>query len=1038
MSTVLLVDDSLTVRMDLDQAFREGGLETRLCADLAEARRALAEDSFPVVVLDVILPDGDGIELLREIRATPRHARTRVVLLSSETEVRDRVRGLRTGADEYVGKPYEAAYLVARAREFLRDEDPGAGARAKPIVLVVDDSLTAREQLRGALGRSGFEVVTAASGEEGLRAAVARRPDAVVVDGALPGMDGASLIRELRGDASLRGTACLLLTASGTVGELRALDAGADAYVHKEDGYEIVVARLEALLRSAGPPAPVATAGVLAPKKILAVDGDVAWLRELSEALRTDGYDVVLASSGEEALQLLAVERVDCILLGLVLRGLSGQETCASIKRDPALRDVPLLVLSPVEEHGAMVDAINAGADDFIAKPSELAVLRARIRAQLRRKQFADESREAELRRAAERKAREAEERYRRWLEAIPALAWRCDAAGAVLECNGRWLEYTGMTREAVRGGGWTAALHPEDREPAARSLAEAVARGRMFEREYRVRRASDGSYRWHLARALPEESGPEPIASWVGTATDIEDQKRAEDAVRASDERFRHLVRVLPVAVYTCDLERRVTLFNDQAAALWGGRPEPGEAWCESCCMYTRDGAPLGRDGCPTAEALRGEGFGRGREVIVERRDGTRVNVMAHPEAMRDADGRIVGAVNVLVDTTALREKEQALRESEQRHRHLAEALQDADRRKDEFLAVLSHELRNPLAPIRNSVYILEHADPTGEQAARARSVIHRQTDHLTRLVDDLLDVTRIARGKIALRRSRVDLREVVSRAADDFRLLLSERGIAFQAVLPREQVWVDADATRVTQVIGNLLHNASKFTRRGGEVALSLAVGDRDAQIRVRDTGAGIDPALLPRVFDAFVQGERTLARTEGGLGLGLALVKGITELHGGSVAVRSEGAGNGSEFEVRLPLRPPAAAQDASRVRVRRAGEARRVLVVDDNVDAANTLAEVVEMLGHAAEIAYDGPSAIAKARENPPDVVLCDIGLPDMSGYEVAQALRREGGQMQLFAVTGYAQPEDVKSAVDAGFDGHVAKPVDAAEIERLLT
>ena len=240
----------------------------------------------------------------------------------------------------------------------------------------------------------------------------------------------------------------------------------------------------------------------------------------------------------------------------------------------------------------------------------------------------------------------------------------------------------------------------------------------------------------------------------------------------------------------------------------------------------------------------------------------------------------------------------ELALRESEQ-------SLREADRRKDEFLSMLSHELRNPLAPIRNSVYVLEHADPASEQGRRARAVIERQADHLTRLVDDLLDVTRIARGKIQLRRGRLDLRDAVLCAADDFRAVMDARGIAFHLAVPPAKTWVDADPTRLAQVVGNLLHNAAKFSRRGDVVTLSLDAVDGAAEIRVRDTGPGIDPALLPRVFEPFVQGERTLARTEGGLGLGLALVKGIAELHGGRVRAESAGEGAGAEFVVSLPL-------------------------------------------------------------------------------------------------------------------------------------
>jgi signal transduction histidine kinase/CheY-like chemotaxis protein len=367
---------------------------------------------------------------------------------------------------------------------------------------------------------------------------------------------------------------------------------------------------------------------------------------------------------------------------------------------------------------------------------------------------------------------------------------------------------------------------------------------------------------------------------------------------------------------------------------------------------------------------------------------------------------------------------------------RATAEALREADRRKDEFLAMLSHELRNPLAPIVNAIHLLRRGGLDGERAARAHAMIERQANHLARLVDDLLDVTRIARGKIRIRRERVDLRELVLRAAEDFRAAIEERGVSFRVEVPPAAVAAEADPTRVTQVIGNLLSNAVKVTEAGEEITVRLAVTAGAAAISVRDTGSGIDPALLPRVFDPFVQGETSLARTEGGLGLGLALVKAIVELHGGTVRVESAGAGRGAEFEVAFPVTADPALRPAPEAGAR-GRRARKVLVVDDNVDAAESLADLVRLLGHEVEVAFDGPSAIRSAAASRPDVVLCDIGLPGMDGYAVAQAIRAGGCDGRLVAVTGYAQPEDVQRAAAAGFDGHVPKPPDAAVLERLL-
>lgn len=363
---------------------------------------------------------------------------------------------------------------------------------------------------------------------------------------------------------------------------------------------------------------------------------------------------------------------------------------------------------------------------------------------------------------------------------------------------------------------------------------------------------------------------------------------------------------------------------------------------------------------------------------------------------------------------------------------------LEDVDRRKDEFLGVLSHELRNPLAPIRNSVYLLEHADPAGDEARQARAVIARQAEQLTRLVDDLLDVTRIARGKIVLQRARVDLAELVRRAGEDHAGLMRARGVELLVDVPREPAWVDGDAVRLAQIVGNLLQNSAKFTPRGGRVILELEAGQGMAEIRVRDDGAGMQPELLEHLFEPFVQAERTLARASGGLGLGLAMVKGLTELHGGSVRASSAGPGRGSELAARLPLAAGGAPVQALPPRAAVAGRVRRVLVVEDGKDAADSLAQLVALFGHTVDVARDGPTALAKARESRPDVIICDIGLPGMSGYDVARALRAELPEgLQLVAMSGYAQPEDLKRAADAGFDRHLAKPADPDEIRRLL-
>jgi two-component system, NtrC family, sensor kinase len=392
-ATVLIVDDSLTVRMDLAEAFEAAGFRTIPCATAAEARQALARGSVGLAILDVILPDGDGVELLKELRRVPATAEIPILLLSSEVEVKDRIVGLQTGADDYVGKPYDTGYVLARAHELLRSRRGPLPSKERETILVIDDSATFREELRNALGGAGYTVLTASSGEEGLSLAASSRPSAVVVDGVMPRIDGIAIIRKIRLDAALRGTPCVLLTGSDDHGdELQALDAGADAFVRKGDNMAVVLARIAAVLPTTRSQE-ADTASLLGPKRILAVDDDTTYLQELATTLRVEGYDVVLAHSGEEAIEVLSVQQVDCVLLDLLMPGLDGKETCRRIKELPVVGQTPLIILSAVDDPKAMISCLGAGADDFIQKSGEFIVLKARVRAQLRRKQFEDEHR---------------------------------------------------------------------------------------------------------------------------------------------------------------------------------------------------------------------------------------------------------------------------------------------------------------------------------------------------------------------------------------------------------------------------------------------------------------------------------------------------------------------------------------------------------------------------------------------------------------------------------------------------------------------
>jgi CheY-like chemotaxis protein/nitrogen-specific signal transduction histidine kinase len=394
-----------------------------------------------------------------------------------------------------------------------------------------------------------------------------------------------------------------------------------------------------------------------------------------------------------------------------------------------------------------------------------------------------------------------------------------------------------------------------------------------------------------------------------------------------------------------------------------------------------------------------------------------------------------------------AAREKEsqvraaaQALVVSEEELRLANARLQEADQRKNEFLGILSHELRNPLSPIQHSIHIASRAAPGSEQARRALAVIDRQVRQLTRLVEDLLDVTRIARGKVRLKRERVHLQALARHAADDYRDLFESGGRELEVVVSDDPLHLDADPARLTQIVGNLLHNAAKFTPPGTRTTLSVRrADDGSAELSVEDRGQGIAPELLDHLFEPFVQAEKTLARNAGGLGLGLALVKGLTELHGGSVTAQSGGPGRGTRFVVHIPLEGRKAPRLTLLSTPAPPLASGRVLIIEDNADAAATLKEALELDGHAVEVAGSGPEGIRTARTFRPDAVLCDIGLPGMSGYEIARELRADLAlrSATLIALSGYALPEDVDRAREAGFDLHLAKPPDLGVLTRAI-
>jgi PAS domain S-box-containing protein len=506
-----------------------------------------------------------------------------------------------------------------------------------------------------------------------------------------------------------------------------------------------------------------------------------------------------------------------------------------------------------------------------------------------------------------------------------------------------------------------------------------------------------------------------------VAIARDITERKQAEEALRRFELLASH---TRDIVLFMRRDDGSILEANAAAHCAYGYSRE------EMLSLSIRDlRAP---DTRPLTEAQMGIADARGLlfETVHQRKDGS-----TFPVEVSSSGATIDGTrtlISVVRDITERRRAEDALREANLQ-------LAEADRRKNEFLAVLSHELRNPLAPIRNSTYILERSAPGGEHAKRAVAVIDRQAGQLAHLVDDLLDVTRITRNKIQLQRQTVDLNELVQHTLEDQRSLFDKSEVHLEFRPAPRPVLVNADRNRLAQVIGNLLQNAAKFTGRGGATGITISADTaaKQAVIQVADNGVGMSSEMMARLFQPFSQADSTLDRSKGGLGLGLALVKGLVELHEGSVTAKSAGLGQGAEFVVRLPLalEKAAAPQSGESATKRR----RRVLIIEDNIDAADSLRDVLAYDEHQVEVAYNGPQGIAKAHEFLPEVVLCDIGLPGMDGYQVAHAFRADATLKGAFlvALSGYALPADLERAQAAGFSRHLAKPPSLEKLRELL-
>lgn len=620
----------------------------------------------------------------------------------------------------------------------------------------------------------------------------------------------------------------------------------------------------------------------------------------------------------------------------------------------------------------------------------------------------------------------EVEERFRQVVEGVEDYAIiLLDPEGRIATWNKGAQSIEGYSAKEAIGKHFSIFYTPEAVERTWPDYELSVARekGRFADEGWRVRK--NGSRFWANVVITAVRGGDGGLRGFLKITRDMTERRRKDLALRESEERFRLIVEaVQEYAIFMLDPEGNVASWNRGAEMIKGYKASEiiGSHFSR---FYTPDAVLQGKPAWELEMATRyGSLEDEGWRV---RKDGTQFWANVVITALRDSEGKLRGFAKVTRDMT---------------ERRRIEELEQTDRQKDEFLALLAHELRNPLTPIRTALEILRRPDVSATALGQAGRIAERQLHNMARLLDDLLDVSRIREGAIELRREVIEISSILRVAAEAAQPFIGERRHQLIVVYPKDAIWIEADPVRIEQVLGNLLNNAAKYTDRGGEIRLSAERSDGEVIIRVQDNGIGIEPMMVPRIFDLFVQAERRTERSAGGVGIGLSLVKKLVELHGGRVDALSAGPGRGSEFVVRLPALAPGQTVQRSGIAASPKpprARALRVLLVDDNADSADGLAMLLELEGHEVRVAYDGASALETARTFRPHVALLDIGMPIMDGYELARRLHAapETKETFLVAMTGWGQEEDQLRVRKAGFSRHLVKPFDPAAVERLL-
>jgi PAS domain S-box-containing protein len=801
---------------------------------------------------------------------------------------------------------------------------------------------------------------------------------------------------------------------------------------------------------------------------ILLVDDNRRNLDVLESILQSPEYRLVRAATADEALLALIKDEFAAIVLDVQMPEINGLELAKLIKQRKRNQHIPILFLTAyLQEEKDILEGYGAGAVDYLTKPFNPLILKSKIgvfvelflsaRALARansalelqithRKEAQEALRQlnSELEARVQRRTEElrrsnialakSEEQFRRAIEEAPIPVIMQAEDGQVLQISKTWAHLTGYALDEVPTfDAWLTRAYgfgANEVRNAVRSLFERDSG--MVEVEFEIVTRSGQRRIWAFSASSPGNlhDGRRFV---VGTAIDITERKAAEESLRQSEERYRHLVHALPAAIYTCDAQGFIQLYNEAAVELWGRRPEVGkDQWCGSLRIFEPDGrTPMRLDECPMAAAIRFGETINGREIIIERPDGGRSSVMVYPHPTRDASGNITGAVNMLVDITARKQAEESLREAK------AET-EAASKAKDDFLAALSHELRTPLTPAILLASEWERDASLPEDARRAFSSIRQDIELEARLIDDLLDLTRIAKGKTRLVPEAVEVHELLRTSWELLQAEAVERQVKVRFELNAPHSWVQADPVRLQQVFWNVIRNAVRFSPKHEEITIRSQSGPNDRLfVQIMDKGPGIEAADLERIFLPFDQGRRK--QQTGGLGLGLAISRRLMELHGGRITASSDGAGRGATFSIELittaarprPTRRPNAQENQQQT------SARRILLVEDHDQTRQTLARLLTSRGHEVAAAETARQARDLARTFAYDLVLTDLGLPDGNGHELMMELQQLRPACKGIALSGYGMEGDVQRSRAAGFDMHLTKPVDIGALENAL-